>query len=195
MRRSPRWRDRDGADLGLQRRRVEHHRDAQPLRRRPEPVHGTVGHPRAIPLMMEGEPHAEHARLVFPGFEHLATFGLVEGNPPHDGKAPGVFGSSLQGVVDAVALPGRRDQDGAIDARLRHHRAQLLVPDRRFQMRLAPRLPRPVRSGGAPDMYAGIRDDHRAFPVASGCLSASTLDFSGIAVKAATIKRAEFVWD
>ena len=181
--RRPGWRDAIGGDFRLQRRRVEHDRDAEPLRGRPEPVHGPVRHPRAIPLVMESEPHPQHARLVLPGFEHPPPFRLLDGNAPHDGKAPGVFGSGLQGIVDALALPRRRHQDRTIDAGLRHHRTQLFVPDRGLQMGLAPRLPRPIRPGGAPDVYAGIRDDHGAFPV--GYLPAATLGSPADAVKAA----------
>ena len=49
--------------------RVEHDRNAEPLRRRPEPVGGAVLHPDAIPFVVQRQPHAEHALLIAPGFE------------------------------------------------------------------------------------------------------------------------------
>jgi hypothetical protein len=70
--------------------------------------------------------------------------------------------------VVAVAGPGRRNDDGAIDAGCRHlaehlFRAKPVGPVRRTLLRLGPRAVRPF---GLPEMDLNIRHRHFFIPVA-----------------------------
>jgi hypothetical protein len=96
---------RDFGDLALQGRGVEHDRNVEPFRRRPEPIGGAVGHPRAVPLVMEGQPHAQHAGLTLPELEHLARLRLVDRQPAHDGEAIRMPGDGLERIVRTLAFP------------------------------------------------------------------------------------------
>jgi hypothetical protein len=62
--------------------------------------------------------------------------------------------SRFQRVVVVVARPGRRNDDGAIDARFRHHRQEPLVGERLGQMRalLTARNPRTIGRFRRPEM-------------------------------------------
>ena len=57
-----------------------------------------------------------------------AALRLLDGEPTHHGEAVGIAARGLQGEIVAVALPRRRHDYGAVDARFVHF-AQQVVGD------------------------------------------------------------------
>src|SRR5205085_2500974 len=104
------------------------------LRRGPEPVGGSVDDPACL-LVIECEANAEHALLTLPGGEEPRHVGALDRKASHDGEAIGIAFGCFQRMIVVVAGPGRRDDDGTLDAGFVHHREKPLVGERLGQMR------------------------------------------------------------
>ena len=104
--------------------------------------------------MIERDANAKHAFLTLPARQQSAHVGALNREATHDGETVGVACSRFQRVVVVVAGPGRRNDDGAIDAGFLHHRQELLVGERLGQMRalLTTRNPRTIRRLRRPEM-------------------------------------------
>jgi hypothetical protein len=150
----------DLADLGQPLRRMHHHRNAVPLRLRPEPVGGAVGEPRPIRVAVKREPHAEHSGLLVPALEQIASLAGIDREAPHHREATGILLRRLQRIVVAVAFDRRRHQDGAIDAGAIHVGQELLIAVGRILPALAVAQERPVRPIGRPHMHLRVDDPH-----------------------------------
>ena len=148
------------ADFRQHGRGIHHDRNIQPLRRRPEPIRHAVLDPILVPGVMERQSNAEHSRLLLPGLDHFPAFRLVDGDSPHHGKQIRILGDGFERVFRAVALPGGRDQDGAVDAGCQHPFPEILVADRLRQVSRAAGHPRAFSSRGAPDVQSGVDDEH-----------------------------------
>src|SRR5512138_2742013 len=98
--------------------------------------------------------HAQHARLLLPGCEQLLRFRIVEPQPSHHGEALGPLLRRLHGVFVAIALPGLRHDDDAVDAGLIHARDQLIIGEWSWNMRLSDAViwPRPLGRMRFPDV-------------------------------------------
>ncbi len=96
----------------------------------------------------------------------LALLGLVLRDTSHDPEAVGVGLGGLQRVVDAVALPGRRHDDHAVDTGLVHQPQALLVEEGLLAVAVETDPLTRARDPGAvgrllfPDMYLRIDDEH-----------------------------------
>jgi hypothetical protein len=120
---------------------------------------------------VEGEAGALHMRVLREVRQHrLALFGLVLRDARHDAEAVRVRLAGLQGVVDPVALPGRRQDQGPVDAGLVHQLQGLLVREGVLAVSVeADALPR-ARDPGAvrglflPDVHLGVDDEHVVSP-------------------------------
>ena len=88
--------------------------------------------------VVERHAHAEHARLLLPLRQQRDRFRILQRDAAHDGEAVGISLGRLQRVVVAVARPAWRDDDGAVDAGVVHHRHELLDSERLGELRLAP---------------------------------------------------------
>src|SRR5262245_28169167 len=119
----------------------------------PEPIGGAVDDPARL-LMIEGNANAEHALLTLPARKEPRQLGALDREAPHDGEAIRMALGRFQRMIVVVARPGRRNDDGAVDASLVHHREKLLIGERLGQMRplLAARDPRTLRRLGCPEM-------------------------------------------
>jgi hypothetical protein len=134
---------------------------------RPVPVVGAVDHPVAVLRPVEGEPRALDVRVLGEVLQHRgALFGLVLRDAGHDAEAVRVRLAGLQGVVDAVALPGRRQDQRPVDAGLVHQLQGLLVREGVLAVAVeADALPR-ARDPGAvrglflPDVDLRVDDEH-----------------------------------
>jgi hypothetical protein len=95
-----------------------HHRGKrEPLRDRPEPVRGPIRQPRALRRGAKGEAQAEHAGLTLPSVEDRAILGMLDREPAHHREAIGVTARGVDRQLVAIALPRRRHDDHARDAR------------------------------------------------------------------------------
>ena len=102
---------------------------------------------------MEGKTHAEHAGLLEPGLDRglrIRRFGI---EAPHDCKTVGVFFDGFGGEVVAIAFPGWRHDDDAVNAGAIHVLEQLFMAERDFALRMRASGPGPFRCIGAPDVY------------------------------------------
>jgi len=148
----------------IQRSRHQHHeRDPRLLGRRPQPVRRAVREPRALQIGVEGEAHAEHARLLLPVRHERAALRLLECDPAHDREAVGIEARRFQRELVAVALPrGRHDHDPA-DAGQIHLEEQRFLGDgiRFLSLGRAARRPRTVWRVSRPEVHLRV-DDMRA---------------------------------
>jgi hypothetical protein len=96
---------------------------------------------------------------------------VLQRDTAHDRDAIGMPLGSLDAVVVAVARPGRRHDDGAIDAGLVHQRHQLLDGERLGHLRFHAGHPRPVRRLRLPQMDLRVDDQALARALRGGRLS------------------------
>ena len=102
-----------------------------------------------------------HAGLLPPFRQQRGALGILQRQLAHDAEAPGIAPRRLERIVVAVARPGRRHDDDAIDAGFIHHRHQPLDGERLRQLRLEARHPFPVLGLRLPEVDLRI-DDHAA---------------------------------
>jgi hypothetical protein len=149
----------------VERSRHQHHqRDPGALGRGPEPVRGAVGKPRPLLIGMEGESHAQHARLLSPVRDERPALRPLDREAAHHGEAPGMQACRLEREVVAITLPRGRDDHHPADAGAVHLGEQHLAG---HQIRLlralrTARRPRPRRRVRAPDVHLRIDDEHVA---------------------------------
>ena len=140
-------------------RRKEHDRELRPSRppartsRRSRPISQAN---RAC--VVERHAHAEHPRLLLPFRQQRRRLRILERDAAHDGEAVGIALGRLQRIVVAVARPGRRHDDGAVDAGFVHHRHELLDGERLRKLGLGAGHPGPVRRFRLPQMDLRIDD-------------------------------------
>src|SRR5205814_1871798 len=92
-----------------------------------------------------------------------ADCGFWSRDAAHDGEAVGISLGRLHDVVVAVARPAWRNDDGAIDAGLVHHRHKLLDGERFRELGLSAGHPWPVRRFRFPQMDLRIDDRSPAY--------------------------------
>jgi hypothetical protein len=119
---------------------------------------------------VERHPNAEHVRLLEPSREPARRVRRLDVEPADDGEAIGMPGGNLERPCIAVAGPGRRNNDGAIDAGCVHRREHLfrtepVGPMRRTLLRPRPRM---IRGFGRPEMDLNIGHRH-IHPRRAGC--------------------------
>ena len=136
-----------------------HRRDAMLLQLAPHPVEAAVEQRLAQHLGVEGEAHAQHALLLLPARQGLASAGCVGIEAAHDAEAVGMAARGLDGEIVAIALPRRRHDDDSVDAGLVHLGQEFFLAERRA-VRLGARRPRAFRRVGAPDMDLCVDDFH-----------------------------------
>ena len=76
----------DAADHRQKSRRIDHDGQALALRRRPDPIRGSVGE-KARPLAEKDEAQPQHAGLLAPRRNAATRAGRIDVKAPHDGKA------------------------------------------------------------------------------------------------------------
>jgi hypothetical protein len=111
---------------------------------------------------VEGEAHAEHARLLLPARNQRAALRLLERDAAHDREAIGIEARSLQRELVAVALPRRRHDDDPAHAGEIHLQEKRLLGDGIGLLGLsrAARRPGTVRGVCRPEMHLRIDDMH-----------------------------------
>ena len=152
----------DAVDLGQQAGRRDHQRDAGLLGRRPEPVEPPLGQHLLEARRAEGDADAEHAGLLLPVRQARGVRRIAMVEPAHHREAVGPASRRVERQVVALALPGRRHDDRAVDAGLIHAEDQR-VGRQRLRAVLAPeavRRPRPRRRTVRPDMDLRVDDEH-----------------------------------
>src|SRR6185312_5483408 len=112
---------------------------------------------------VEREPNAQHAGLLAPTRELLAQVRRIRVDAAHHGEALRMRARRGDGEVVAVALPGRRNDDGAVDPAFVHPAEHLFGAHRgrALRMGMAARPPRPPGRVRAPDVDLRIDDDQR----------------------------------
>src|SRR5215831_1721952 len=103
----------------------------------------------------------DHARLLLPGRQQGRTLWVLKRDLAHDAETGRMAQYRFDGIVVAVAWPGRRDDDSAVDAGLVHHGDRALDREWDWQLRLRPGNPFPVVRLRLPQMDLRI-DDHAA---------------------------------
>jgi len=111
---------------------------------------------------VEGEAHAEHARLLFPVRYKRAALRSLDREPPHHGEALGMKARRLERQIVAITLPRRRhDHDPAHPRRVHLGQQHVLGHGIRLLRALRPAgRPRPVRRVRAPDVHLRVDDEH-----------------------------------
>src|ERR1700676_2740602 len=97
-------------------------------------------------------------RADLPGLDHFPAFRLVDRDSSHYREHVRILRSGFERVFGAVALPGGRDQDCAMNAGFLHPRSKILIADRLRQVSRAAGHPWTLRSWRAPDVQSGVND-------------------------------------
>ena len=192
---------RDRAELGLPDRRVHHRDQAELLGQGPVPVVGAVDHPVPVDRPVEGQPGALDVRVLREVAHHRGALGrLVLRNAGHHAEPVRVRLARLERVVGAVALPGQREDQRAVDPGLVHQGHAFLIGEGRLAVPVQPHaLPGaldPGTVGGLffPDVHLGVNDEHRGnyLSLSSGSLSSATM-CSAMAIDA--VAAGDGAWD
>jgi hypothetical protein len=111
---------------------------------------------------MEGQTDPQYTSLCHPAFYKPARFRKLDRKAASNSKSFWVVGSRLQTVINAVALPGWRNQNGAINSGLIHSHDKLAVRNRRGKMNdfAAAGDPRTFGSFFAPDVNLRVDNYH-----------------------------------
>ena len=164
---------RDAVEMVERARHQHHQRDAGLLGGRPEPVGGAVGEEVAVVLVVEGEAHAEHARLLAPVGHQRPARGIAEREAPHHREAVRIGARGFERHVVAVALPRGRHQDHAAHLGQVHLEEQRLLQDLvgLLCFRRAARRPRAARALRGPEVHLRVDDVHGRSASYRGALS------------------------
>jgi len=127
---------------------------------RPEPVGGAVGEPTGLQTV-ESVADAQHAGLILPGAEQVLRFRIVEPQAAHHRKTMRPFLRRLHRVFVAIAFPGRRHDDDAVDTGFVHASQELVVREQPRNVRLPDAVGGPGTLGRVrkPDVDLRVHDD------------------------------------
>jgi hypothetical protein len=120
----------------------------------------------AIVLVVEREPHPEHARLLLPVGHEPAALRLLDRKTAHDGELVRMQTRRLQGQIVAITFPRRWYQHGAAHLRQLHLEEEHVLRDRIRLLRFVVAARRPRTSGRVrpPDVHLRIDDLHARLP-------------------------------
>src|ERR1019366_2523692 len=98
----------------------QHEWHARFLRLLEQPVDFAFGEHRRPLRAIEAAAQAEHASLLAPSGDALARAGPVHVEPAHDTQAIRIILRGFEAQVVAIAVPRRRNEYRAVDARTIH---------------------------------------------------------------------------